>query len=82
MDRSLLRVAADNFDDAGGRTGPQQMGLICLGLEQMARGARRGSRDSGLMEVAASNFEDAGNLTGPDQMQRICLGLEQFARAL
>ena len=82
MDRTLLRVAADNFEDAGGRTGPHQMGLICLGLEQMSRGARRGSHDAMLMEAAADNFEAAGNLTGPEQMQRICLGLEQFARAL
>lgn len=82
MDRFLLDVAADNFEDAANRIGPHQMGLICLGLEQMARAIRQASRDAMLMEVAADKFESAGTLAGPDQMQRICLGLTQFARAL
>ncbi|MEO3472794.1 hypothetical protein AAFN86_13070 [Roseomonas sp. CAU 1739] len=82
MDRLLMDTAAENFDDAGGLSGAAQMQRLLLGLEQMARAARVGSRNALLLATAAENFEDAQNLAGAEQMQRLCLGLEQFARAL
>jgi hypothetical protein len=84
MDDGLLETAASNFEDAGMRlTGSAQIQRIALGLKQIARAAKTGSRNAALLETAATNFEDAGmRLTGPAQIQRIALGLKQLARGL
>jgi hypothetical protein len=82
MDRLLMNVASDNFEDAQALHGAEQVRRMCLGLEQMARALRVGTRDAVLMRVAADNFEDAAHLSGAQQMDRICLGLMQFARSI
>ena len=84
MDNGLLETAAINFEAAGMRlTGEARVQRIALGLQQIARAAKGGGRNSGLLETAALNFEDAGmKLTGEERVQRIALGLQQLARGL
>lgn len=82
MDRLLMDTAADNFEDAQDLDGEVQMQRLLLGLEQMARAAKVGSRNALLLGASADNFEDAQGLAGLVRMQRVCLGLMQFARGL
>jgi hypothetical protein len=82
MNNGLLETAALNFNDATRLDGPEQIQRIALGLMQVARAAKTGSRNAGLLETAALNFNDATRLDGPAQVQRIALGLMQLARGL
>ncbi len=82
MNNNLLETAAMNFSDAGALSGDPQIQRIALGLMQVARAAKPGSRNPGLLETAAMNFSDAGGLSGNSQLQRLALGLMQLARGL
>jgi hypothetical protein len=82
MDNQLLETAAGNFDDAQDLMGAAQLQRIALGLMQVARAVRPGSRNPPLLETAAGNFDDAQDLTGDLQVQRLALGLMQLARGL
>jgi len=82
MDNGLLEAAAGNFDDAQDLMGAFQLQRIALGLMQVARAAKPGSRHVLMLETAAGNFDDAQDLTGALQLQRIALGLMQLARGL
>ncbi|MBL8673948.1 MAG: hypothetical protein JNL07_03595 [Rhodospirillales bacterium] len=81
MSALLLETAAVNFEAAETQAGARQMGLIALGLKQLARGMK-GGRGGLLLETAAVNFEAAEMQTGARQMGLIALGLKQLARGL
>ena len=55
--------------------GAAQLQRIALGLMQVARAARPGSRNPSLLETAAENFDEHQDLTGDLQVQRLALGL-------